>query len=175
MASGNKIASIAVSEFVPDVPGPSLPPFNRVFDGSAPAIAFPHGLSTGATAVKRLSDTASLSTGATVKFLISDDSLNPNGALTYVVLGVSFGKLAASPNYYQPTPTNVGTEATATVLLPTTPGQTLEVSIPVVVANMLGCVASAWTTIRVRRLGANASDTGKGRLLIIGEVAILDT
>jgi hypothetical protein len=106
---------------------------------------------------------------------VSDDVNNPIGQ-AYVVLGVSFGELAASPNYYSPTDTNVGTEATATVLMPATSGQTIEVSIAVTVANMLGCAASKWGTIRIRRLGANAADTGSttGRLLVLG-VSVTDT
>ena len=173
MASGNVIASVGLREFYPDVPGPALPPFNLVENGLATCIAFPPKITSGITAVKRLSDTASLSTGATVKLLIADDPANSSGQ-QYVKLGVSFGKLAASPNYYQPTSTNVGTETTAKILLPATAGQTLEVSIAVVVANMLGCAANCWSTIRVRRLGADSDETAPGRLLLLG-VIVTDT
>ena len=173
MASGNVLKHIPPQDFIPESSGPTGGEYGLVYDGLLKGLSFPAGVSTGAVVAFRLPDTASLSTGATVKLLVADDPNNPMVSKN-VVLGVNFGKLGTTSAYVAPATAALGTEATATVTLPSTSGQTIEVSIPIVAANMASCAASAYCLMRVRRLGASTSDTGTGRLLLLG-ATVTDT
>jgi len=174
MASGDTILSINPVDMFPETPGPSGGEYGLVYDGLAKGLSYPHTATLGAVTIRRLPATASLSTGATVKLLIAGDPLNPCAGKV-VKLGVNFGKLGTTSTYVAPGTAALGTEATATVTMPSTDGQTIEVSIPIVVASMASAAANAWVLMRVRRLGADSADTARpGRVLLLG-VTVLDT
>jgi hypothetical protein len=173
MANGNKILEFDPIDFVPETTLAASGDNQISSNNLARAISFPSKVDSAANAVGSLSDTASLGIGATVNLLISDDPNNPMPG-KFVVIGVNFAPLGVSANYYAPTTAALGTEVTATVLMPAVSGQTLPVSIAVPVADMNGLAANAWAMLRVRRLGTNASDTGGpvGRVLLIGAAVI---
>lgn len=176
MASGDTIYHGAYTSFVPEATGTpgASDQLGATYDGFSRGLSFPPKVSCGAYAVLRLPANASLATGATVKLLVADDPLNSIAGKA-VVIGVNFGLLGTSSAYVAPAAAALGTEATVTVTMPSTAGQTMEVSIPIVVANMASAAASKWVLFRIRRLGANSSDTGTlGRLMVLG-VTVLDT
>lgn len=174
MATGNTLFDITPAQFFPENNIAAQGEPGLMYNGLARGVAYPGGVNSGAVCIKRLPATASLSTGATVVLLISDD---PNNTLAgkSVVLGVSFAAMGTAGNYYAPTTTGLGTEATATVIMPPTAGQTLSVSIAVLVANMPGLAASTFGMLRVRRLGANASDTGGTGVMLLLAASVFDT
>ena len=126
--------------------------------------------------VFRAPATASFATGGTFKLLVSEDTTQGYPTGKNVVLGVNIGLLGSSSAYKEGDTTNLGTEATVTLALPTTTsaGKTIEASIAMLVANMASAAANKWCIVRIRRLGANASDTSGNRLILHG-VSILDT
>lgn len=174
MASGDSLVRVHPSEFFPEASGPTGGDFGLVPDGAVKGISYAPRVSTGAIALVRLPKTAALSTGATVKLLIADDPLNPIASKN-VTLGVNFGKLGTTSTYVAPAVAALGTEATTTITMPSTSGQTIEVSIPIVAANMGSAAADTWALLRVRRLGAASTDTGlNGRVILLG-ATVLDT
>ena len=172
MASGDALSSIHPQQFIPDGQVVPVTTFALTSNGLVKGLRFPPNRTTAgsASAAFRVGKLGAFSTGCYVDLLISEDPLNPMSNVP-VVLGVTLGQLGASTSYYQPTTGALGTETTATVVMPTTttanPGLTLAMTITVAVANMGQLVADSFGMIRVRRVSTSASDTGSGDLLVL--------
>lgn len=174
MASGDTLLSIPPQDLLPEAGNnPSGGEFGLVPAGLGKGVAFNAGVNAGVVIARRLPANAGLVTGATFKLLVSDDPNKPSTGLV-AKFGVNCGLLGDTVTGKPFDTTNLGTEATATVTLPATAGQTKEVSVPIVVANTGGAAANKWVILRVRRLGADPADTAKGRVLLHG-VTLLDT
>ena len=156
------------------VGGPTGGPFGLIDVYNAKGIGFNKSTSAGAVWVRRLPAAASLGTGATLVLLVADDPNNPDPGKV-AVFGINIAVLGSASLYTASLATNtaLGTEHTATVTIPAdtarpTTGKTAEFSNAITVANMGGAAAGSWVMIRVRRLGANASDTHRGRVVLLG-------
>lgn len=178
MATGNTLLNFDLRDFIPES-GSTVqaigPPNSLVTVNNCQGIAFPAGKTCGVVAVKRLPATAALATGLTLKLLLAADPANPGTVSTNVVMGFNAGMLGATTAYYPTDLTGLGTEATATITLASTAGKTIAGSIAIVTANLGGgLVADTFGIFRIRRLGANSSDTFPGRVVLLG-ASVLDT
>jgi hypothetical protein len=174
MASGDTLLHIPASDFFPEGGNnPSGAEYGLVPVGKSKGLGFNPGLAAGAVACRRVPAAYAATTGLTLKLLVSDDPNYPSTGKVAKV-GVNCGLLGAATVGSPADLTTLGTEATATVTLPATSGNTVEVSVPIVKANMGSVVASSWALFRVRRLGNDAADTAPGRL-IVHAVTVLET
>lgn len=177
MATGNTLVELLPRDFFAGVGGnPQAGEFALSGPGVLRGIGFHQGNTASAYAVVRMPGTFSASTGLTFKLIVAEDQTDTLGIGGNVVFGVNVGPLGNGSSYYVADTTNLGTQATVTQGVPTSTnaGKTMEISIPIVTANINGVAANIWTIVQIQRLGANASDTCKSRVQLLA-VSILDT
>lgn len=179
MASGDTLVYLTAANAMPESRGnPQGYPNTLVPFGLGFGIGFAPDTNSGAVWVTRLPKTASLATGLTLKLLMGCDPVTADPGKT-VKMEVSVGPLGGSAYYTLQTASGLGTAATGSKTTPTTQSatapKTYEFSIAILTANLgSGVAADAFAEVRVRRLGADATDTSSGREVLLG-VSILDT
>lgn len=177
MATGNTLVNIHPTSFIAEVQGPATTgEYALTPVGNVKGVSFADGATGAVEAVVRLPSTASLGTGLTYKLLLGVDDNNNTPPGGTVKMGVNIALLGGS-SYNTADTTNVGTEATGTLALPTTfgSGKTADLSIAQTAANVgTGVAADKYCVVRVRRLGTDSSDTYTGHVVLLG-VTILDT
>lgn len=179
MASGNTMFELLPRDFYAENAGnPQAGEYGLSGVGLLKGIGFHPGNTAGAVATSRLPSTAGLATGLTFKLIVAEDTTDSPATGGNCVFGVNVFPLANGSNYYVADTTNLGTETTVTQAMPTSSnlGKTMEISAAIANANLpnAGLAANVWVGVRVRRLGANASDTCKSRILLLG-VTVTDT
>lgn len=178
MASGNTMFELLPRDFYPENAGNPQAEFGLQGTGLIRGIGYHPGTTAGAVATFRLPSTYSGSTGLTFKLLLSEDTTDTLGTGGNCKFGVNIFPLGNGSNYYVADTTNLGTETTVVQALPTSTnlGKTMELSAAITNANMpnAGVAANVWLGVRIRRLGADATDTCKSRIILYG-VTVTDT
>lgn len=149
-------------------------PTGLVRIGVSASLGFVAGKTGSAYYFLRVPNAVALATGLTVELLLLEDTAPGNVDNLYyaAVFGVTVGPITSAtstPDENATTgPLVSTTEVTGTVTMPTTAGVLKTLSIAVPIANMNSLAAGGWAMVRIRRLGANASDTSRNRICLVG-------
>lgn len=120
----------------------------------------------GYTTTFRIPASLTLATGLTFKVYLSDDGKNAGDLGKAVELGITLKRLAADAT--EDVDVSAATEVTATATLSSTSGGISITSIAIANAALPASTAVGdLLLMRLRRIGANASDTCQGRALLI--------
>lgn len=168
MATTDLLMHLRPQDAFPEAGGNPAP---DVTVGFAKGLAFNSLTDSGAVWIGRLPVTAALATGFTFQVMIAEDA-NNIGVAKAVRMAITVKKLAGGTDVISAA--GAGTETGGTLTLPSTAGVVLTGTITIVIANADGVAAGDWVMIRVRRLGTNAADTHRGRVVLLG-VDVRDT
>lgn len=136
-------------------------------------IAFPSGVDSNAYAIFYAGG-GSIVTGFKVTLFLAEDPKNADSANHAVVFGAEFSPVATTATLDENATTGLFvsgvTENTATVTMPNTAGVIKTQTLTVTTAQGNTLAVSTWHAIRIRRNGTNASDTNKGRIILVKAV-----
>jgi len=122
------------------------------------------------TDVVKIPNNATLTTGVTIDFLIVDDGKDAADLGKGVVFGV-VAKLLASGTDNLDVTSGAGAEVTGTVTLSATKGAVVVGSVAVPNANLDSAAIGGHVAVQVRRIGSNAADTCRGRIVLLKATA----
>jgi hypothetical protein len=136
--------------------------------GSIRGLAFPKNAITAPpvyTDVIKIPGNATLTTGVKFDLVCTDDGKNANDLGLVAVLGVTVKKLVSGTDTFDVTASG-GAEVTANVTLAATTNVATILTISVPTASLDSAAAGDTIVVRFRRVGSNASDTLKGRVVV---------
>jgi hypothetical protein len=153
------------------VPGTAGSPAEQITVGMGAGLGFPAGQTSAIMLAARVPESVGLATGPTIDLLLADDPNNADPGRV-AVLGVTVGLITSGTSTFDEDPATGplagSTEATGTITLAGAPGVLRTLAIAVPVASMPGVGSSKWCLIRIRRLGLDARDAHRGRVVLLG-------
>jgi len=120
--------------------------------------------------VVKISNAATLTTGVKIDLCLVDDGADPSDLGKAVVFGATVKLLASGTDSLDMT-AGAGAEQTATITLAATAGLVTIGSILIPTANLDSAAVGNHIAIQLRRIGTNAADTCRGRVIVLKATA----
>lgn len=139
--------------------------FDAAYSNDHAGVRLAKGDTRGYTYIGTIPANLTMGTGMTFSFVTSDDGKLAADLGKAVVLGITVKKLASGSDTLE-IATSAGTEQTLTITNDSTSGEVVLSTKAIANANLDSAGVGDTVLIRIRRLGANSSDTAFGPLLL---------
>ena len=139
--------------------------------GSVLGVGFPAKTTATLLEVCRINSAVTFTTGLKVDLMVSDDVRSPGQVGQTAVFGVTIGPTSTSTTLDETASgalaSSTEVTGTYTVTAASAAGKPVVVTISLPAADLNSLAAGSWCLVRIRRLGANASDNHQGQVVLL--------